>query len=304
MIGRRALVAGLAGAALAAPSRAAPARSRLVAFDTSPFPYDGPVPGKDKMFLDAEENGRRGHKLPTGFVYWEDQTYSDRRVLLHVAPGFDARRRAAIVVFFHGNGATLQADVIARQGVPRQFDAARPNALLVAPQFAVNARDSSAGNFWRPGFFATFLEEAAAKLAPMTAASPTRLAGLPLVLVAYSGGYHAMAYALSVGGVSERVSGVILLDALYGEVEVYADWFQTARARAFLVAAFGPTTKAPTEQLRALLAGRGIQAGTGLPPRIGPGTFAIQDSGTVVHKDFMTRAWVPDPLRVVLARLR
>ena len=63
-----------------------------------------------------------------------------------------------IVVFFHGNGATLTRDVRNRQQVPRQIVESGLNAVLVAPQFAVDAADSSAGRFWEPGVFAQFME--------------------------------------------------------------------------------------------------------------------------------------------------
>ena len=35
---------------------------------------------------------------------------------------------------------------------------------LVAPQLAFDAANSSAGNFWKPGHFATYLDEAAERL--------------------------------------------------------------------------------------------------------------------------------------------
>ena len=50
-----------------------------------------------------------------------------------------------MVVFFHGHGANLAQDVRDRQQVPAQITAAGVNAVLVAPQLAVNAADSSAG---------------------------------------------------------------------------------------------------------------------------------------------------------------
>ena len=68
-------------------------------------------------------------------------------------------------MFFHGNGATLTRDVRNRQQVPRQIVESGLNAVLVAPQFAVDAADSSAGRFWEPGVFAQFLSEAADQLA-------------------------------------------------------------------------------------------------------------------------------------------
>ena len=66
-----------------------------------------------------------------------------------------------IIVFFHGNNATLSRDVIARQQIVRQLADSGLNAVLVAPQLAVDAQDSSAGRFWSPGGFAAFLERGA-----------------------------------------------------------------------------------------------------------------------------------------------
>ena len=55
-----------------------------------------------------------------------------------------------------------QRDVVGRQAVVDQLEASGLNAVLVAPQFAVDALDSSAGHFWLPGAFAAFMDEAAA----------------------------------------------------------------------------------------------------------------------------------------------
>ena len=73
-----------------------------------------------------------------------------------------------IVVFFHGNGATLERDVRDRQLVPQQISDSGVNAVLLAPQLAVNAADSSAGKFWQPGGFKRFMDESASHLARLT----------------------------------------------------------------------------------------------------------------------------------------
>src|SRR5262245_57782169 len=143
------------------------AKTQLVPFDTTPFPYSGPVPDKGVTFLDVVNGERRGHTSLRGGVYWEDVTYSDKRVLLFIPRGFDIRRPALMVVFFHGNLATLTRDVRNRQQIPRQVEQSGLNAVLVAPQFAVDALDSSSGRFWEPGVFAKFLDEAVVKLASL-----------------------------------------------------------------------------------------------------------------------------------------
>ena len=122
------------------------ALTSLVNFETAPFPYRGTVPDLGQPFLNAETEGHRGHVNFRGNVLWELPTFSDDRVLLHIPPGFDPKRPAVMVVFFHGHGANLAQDVYDRQQVPAQITAAGVNAVLVAPQFAVNAADLAPGN--------------------------------------------------------------------------------------------------------------------------------------------------------------
>ena len=91
--------------------------------------------------------------------------HDDPRVLLHIPRGFDASRPAVMVLFFHGHGATLERDVHLRQQLPRQISESGMNAVLVAPQLAVDARDSSPGKLWEPEGVKRFMAEAANKLA-------------------------------------------------------------------------------------------------------------------------------------------
>ena len=67
-------------------------KTALVPFEVTPFPYHGEVPDKNQPFLDVADGERRGHSTVRGGTYWEDQTYSDQRVLLHIPKGFDPRR--------------------------------------------------------------------------------------------------------------------------------------------------------------------------------------------------------------------
>ena len=121
-------------------------KTALVPFEVTPFPYRGEVPDKNRPFLDVADGERHGHSTVRGGTYWEDQTYSDQRVLLHIPKGFDPRRPALMVVFFHGNEATLERDVRNRQAVPRQVTESGLNAVLVedgAHECRLNDRDAN-----------------------------------------------------------------------------------------------------------------------------------------------------------------
>ena len=225
---------------------------------------------------------------------WEDTTYSDRRSLLYLPPGFDPARPVLIVLYLHGQGATLERDVIVRQGVPRQVAASGQNIALVAPQLAVDAADSSAGNFWSGGHFAKYLDEAAERLMRLygnrSAGRTFNLA--PVVIVAYSGGYLSAAYALDRGGANHRIKGVILMDALYGDEDKFAAWFAARRRQAFLLSAYTDSTKDENATLQGLLAKRRIPFARSVPTDLSPGTVAfVATGGLDMHGDFVTRAW-------------
>lgn len=274
-------------------------------FKTAPFPYDGVVPPDDKPFFDFAANGNRGRTTRTGTVYWERETYSDRRVLVHFAKGFDAARPALIVLYLHGNGSTLQRDVARRQAVLDQVDASGLNAVLVAPQLAFDALDSAAGRFWEPGALARFLGEAAAVFARLQPAGKRGNAAygkLPVVIVAYSGGYLPAAWLLHHGGAEERVAGVAILDGVYGEQEKFAGWIKKRQRSAFFVSAYGKSSAEGNAELRRLLAP--LLPARELPRSLTPGTITLLEAPPeATHQDFVTRAWTTDPLADLLSRI-
>jgi hypothetical protein len=317
--GRRALTAALLVASLAfggaaearslagcegdAPAQASPGvTTRLVEFDHSPFPYDGIEPATGETFLNVAVEGRRGHASRRG-LFWEDETYGDRHVLLAVPDGFDPARPAVIVVFFHGNQATLTRDVIGRQAIPAQLAQSGLNAVLVAPQFAVDALDSSAGHFSEPGFFQAFLAEASQRIARCLedGGLAARFDRMPVILAAYSGGYNPAAAALRLGGANDRIAGVALFDALYGETETFGDWIR--HGGGFFVSAFGSSTRSMNAALASQLASDGFEVHFRLPRRLGPHAVAFLDVGEQSHAEFMARAWTASPLTDLLTRL-
>ncbi len=295
-----------------APTQAIPSHVRprigattaLVDFETAPFPYHGMIADTNRPFLNAGEEGHRGHVNFRGHVFWESPTFSDDRVLLHIPPGFDPTRPGVIVVFFHGHGANLARDVRDRQQVPTQITASGANAVLVAPQFAVNAADSSAGKFWEPNGFKRFLDEAAVKLARLYG-DPRRTAAfarMPIVIVAYSGGFGPTLAVLQHGGVRSRVRGIVLLDALYAGIDRFADWIAANRST-FFVSAFTPHTAHHNADLESLLRERSVPFGSELRRRHLQGMVAFLPTGDVSHRDFVTHAWIDSPIKDILMRM-
>jgi hypothetical protein len=223
---------------------------------------------------------------------------------LHIPPGFDAKRPAVMVVFFHGHGANLAQDVLVRQQVPAQITSAGANAVLVAPQFAVDAADSSAGKFWEPNGFRRFLDEAAVKLAQMYGdpRSAFTFARMPIVIVAYSGGFGPTLSVLDRGGVRSRVRGLVLLDALYGGIGKFADWITYNRST-FFVSSYTPHTAHRNACLERLLRERSVPYSSELRNGHLQGMVTFLPAGDISHRDFVTHAWADNPIKDILVRI-
>jgi hypothetical protein len=277
----------------------------LVSMKSSAFPYFGNNPASDAPFLNVSKGERRGHRSYSGRVFWQDETYNDSRVLVHVPEHFDVRRPGVIVVFFHGNGATLERDVRDRQLVPRQISDSGANAVLLAPQMAVDAADSSAGKFWQPGGLKRFMADSAEHLARLSGdpASAKAFATMPIVIVGYSGGFLPTAWSLEVGGVSDRVRGVVLLDAVYGELDKFASWIESHR-NGFFVSSYTHYTARRDRELMSMLRQKGIAVSEEMDAPLRPGSVVFVETGEgITHRDYVNRAWTQYPLKDVLVKM-
>jgi hypothetical protein len=287
---------------------ARPARedqTALVGLKSSAFPYLGNNPHTDEPFLNISKGERRGHRSYGGRVYWQDETYNDNRVLMHVPENFDVRKPGVIVVFFHGNGATLERDVRDRQLVPQQISDSGVNAVLLAPQLAVDAADSSAGKFWQPGGLKRFVAESADHLARLYGdpSAAKAFANMPVVIVGYSGGFVPAAWSLEVGGLGHRVRGVFLLDAVYGELDKFASWIVNNRS-GFFVSAYTRYTKRHDRELIQMLKGKGIAISDDMDGPLRPGSVVfVETPEGVTHRDYVTHAWTENPVREVLVKM-
>lgn len=161
--------------------------------------------------------------------------------VVHVPEGFDAGTPLHIVVLLHGwsccaasfvgSAPCSPADPASRGwGVARFHDRAGTNSVLVAPQLALLARDSSPGRFAEPGFFRAWLAEVlAGPLAERLGArrGPDDVGSV--TLVAHSAGYQTALAILEHGEVP--IASVVLLDALYSGTERFAGWLAAGTGR-------------------------------------------------------------------------
>ncbi len=278
--------------------------TKLIAFEKSAFPYEGLVPESKKVFLNYEKDGRKARKTPSGRIYWADETYNDQRVLLHIPKSFDIEKPAMIVLFFHGHLAKLQRDHIKRQRLPEQISNSGANVVLVAPQLAVNARDSSPGNFWKAGMAKTFLDETSDQLAKIHGGFNAKkvFSNLPVVLIGYSGGFLPTASVLSHGKLGKRIQGVVLLDGLYNKLDVFASWIEKNRS-GFFLSAYTRLTERRNEALMKKLEDKDIEIDIDLEDRIHDGQ-AIFIKSEEDHWNFVSQAWVKNPVQDLLSKLK
>jgi hypothetical protein len=280
-------------------------QTTLVSLKSSAFPYLGNNPRSDEPFLNISRGERRGHRGMGGKVFWQDETFSDNRVLMHVPESFDASKPGVIVVFFHGNGATLERDVRDRQQVPQQISESGVNAVLLAPQLAVDAADSSAGKFWQPGGLKRFIAESADHLAALYGdpRAARTFANMPVIIVGYSGGFVPTAWSLEVGGLGNRVRGVFLLDAVYGELDKFASWIENNRS-GFFVSSYTHYTKRHDDELMHMLREKGIAISEDMDRPLKPGSVVfVETPEGVTHRNYVTQAWTENPVKEVLVKM-
>lgn len=282
-----------------------PGKTQLMEFESAPFPYDGKHPLTGKPFFNVFYDGRFGRRGARGQVYWENETYTDPRVLLHIPKGFDIRKPAVIVVFFHGHGAKIDRDVRDRQQVAAQITRSDANAVVVAPQFAVNAADSSPGAFWEPGFFDEFMSEAGEQFALMLGQprAARTFFKMPIIFISYSGGFVPTAWALRLGNIKDRLRGIVLMDSLYGELEHFEKWILSNR-RGFFISGYLGSTRTRNLQLQRELAEKNIPISKSLDATIRPGSVVfIAGHSEDSHRDYVTQSWTVDPIADILNRL-
>ena len=165
---------------------------------------------------------------------------------------------------------------------------------------------SSAGKLGEPGGLERFLEEAASQFATLhnDPKAAEVFARMPVVIVAYSGGYLPAARCLQRGGASDRIRGVVLLDGLYGDLDQFASWVTHNRS-GFFVSAYTGSTRDRNAELKRILTERHIESSASMPRSLRPGGVAfLSAASNIRHRDFVTHAWTTNPVRDVLEKLK
>lgn len=294
------------GKTKSAPVAPRPGQRFTASLASAPFPYDGPTADGNKPFYDARDpkTRQRAHTTGDGTVLPEHPHYTDDRVLFHLSAGFDASKPFEILVFFHGHGSEVERTVASDFDLPGQIDASGRNMVLVAPQLALEAPDSSPGKLGMPDGLKNLLDEAAEKFAERTGGKKDEQAfrRAPVILSAFSGGYRSVAFSLTRGGLGTRLKGVLLLDAIYGDIRLFSQWILERWHDGFFISLYGPSTERWHEELKIALLQRQRRPSPRLPARIRQGTHSLISVQTE-HNDLPLQGPPAKPLLVMLKRL-
>ncbi|MDP9151450.1 MAG: hypothetical protein M3O36_16135, partial [Myxococcota bacterium] len=181
---------------------------------------------------------------------------------------FRAGEDVPTLVHLHGHNTTADRAMTSHE-LRQQLADSRQNALLVVPQLAFEAADSSCGKLESSGALTRLLSEAVNAVAREGRAALGQSAfpaDAPLgtvCLSAHSGGYHAASCCLRLGGVDVREA--YLFDALYCELDAFREWVVARRGSPFrhrhkMVSYYtgGGTTQAQNDLLRSELDRAGV----------------------------------------------
>jgi hypothetical protein len=125
---------------------------------------------------------------------------------------------------------------------------------------------------------------------------------MPIVIVAYSGGFGPTLSVLARGGAKERIRGLVLLDALYAGIDQFADWIADNRST-FFVSSYTPHTAYHNADLEHQLSERSVPYDSEVRRNHLQGMVTFLPAGDVSHRDFVTHAWADNPIKDILVRM-
>ena len=175
-----------------------------------------------------------------------EKHYTDSSVAFFIPKGFRPSDAVDIIVHLHGWWNNIDT-MLQRYRLPQQIAESGKNVILVCPEGPRNAPDSFGGKFEDPGGFKRFADDVVAFLF-QKGIIKTRTLG-KVILSGHSGAYHGISFALMRGGIPEKISEVILFDALYGQTEKYAYWIDHYNGKMTTIYTDSGGTKDETESL-------------------------------------------------------
>jgi hypothetical protein len=196
-----------------------------------------------------------GHK-------YKDETYSylehykDSSVAVFIPKRFEPATASNIVVYFHGwynniDTACSQFNLI------EQFSQSNKNAIFIFPEGPKNSPDSFGGKLEEENGLIDLVNHVLTELLEKEKLSSTNIGNI--ILAGHSGAYRVISFCLKHGGLTSKVSDVILFDALYANTELYTTWIENYNGRFINIYTDNGGTKSKTEIMMNSLESKGIK---------------------------------------------
>jgi hypothetical protein len=96
---------------------------------------------------------------------------------------------------------------------------------------------------------------------------------------------------------------VLLLDAVYGELDKFASWIEKNRT-GFFVSSYTRYTKPRDRELMSMLRDKGITVSESMEGPLRPGSVVfVQTRDGITHRSYVTQAWTQYPIKEVLTKM-
>src|SRR5262249_9134269 len=99
------------------------------------------------------------------------------------------------------------------------------------------------------------------------------------------------------------VRGVILLDAIYGELDKFANWIETHR-NGFFVSSYTQGTASRNRELMRMLREKGIASSEDMSRPLRPGSVFFTETGSgITHRTYVGRAGIRNRVEEIVVKM-
>jgi len=187
--------------------------------------------------------------------YSFQEHYNDSSVALFIPKGFEPTAPTNIILYFHGwynniDTASTQFKII------EQVSQSNKNAIFIFPEGPKNAPDSFGGKLEEKNGLKNLIGDVLKILLEKGKIYSENVGDI--ILAGHSGAYRVISFCLKHGGLTPKVSDVILFDALYSNTEHFTYWIENYNGRFINIYTDNGGTKSKTENMMKDFDNRGI----------------------------------------------
>lgn len=210
--------------------------------DTSKYGYTYRYEMDNSSFPHQNRSGGYVYK---GQHYNAEDHYNDSSVLVFIPNHFTLSDSINLVFYFHGWYNNIDTTLV-KFNLQEQFYRSKKNAILILAEGAKNSPDGYGGHLEEKDVFKDLVDEIFDELQDVFNIKPKID---QIVLSGHSGAYRVMSYILLHGGLTEKIKGIHLFDALYNDAEKYTYWIDNYNGRFINIYTPNGGTKGESENL-------------------------------------------------------